>query len=430
MTTRVRGVRASAALALVVGLAIALAGCAGVGRAVVDFPEQVDSGFSSATRDQLDAALTDALALSGSPGGIAGVWAPWAGTWVSAAGTTEPGGSQPMTTDMHFRIADNTKPMTCDVLFALADNGTVSLDDLVEDRLSGVVGISGITLGQLCQSSSGIGDSTGPLASRFAQNPLREWTPMELISDGIARRTGAPGDAFVDSDAGYVLAGLVAQAVTHESMQTLYDRYVFQPLGLRSTSFPGPADVALPEPAATGWQALPGPDGALMCDAPADESRLSNSMVYTAGGVVSTVDDLQRYAQALASGALRGERTKDAAWQTIPLGGDAEAWQSYAQIGAYQLGPMRGQYGSVPGQMAAMLADPESGLTVVVMLNSSTAGAAFIQHLAMKLAAIGSKAPPADGRELPAQGLPWSVEQMNEQLAARAVCQPPAPQAG
>lgn len=426
MTNRVRGVRVSMALALVGSLAFALSGCAGVGRAVVDFPEQVDASFPAATADQLNAALESALALSGAPGAIAGVWAPWAGSWMTAAGTTAAEGGEPMSTDMHFRIADNTKPMTCDVLFALADSGAVSLDDEVSEHLPGVVGVSGITLGQLCQSSSGIGDSTAPLASRFAQNPTRYWTPMELVSDGIARRSGTPGAAYIDSDAGYALAGLVAQTVAQESWPTLYERYVFEPIGMDDSSFPAPDDLGLPSPAASAWQVLPGADGALACDAPKDESRLSNSMMYTAGGVVSTVDDLRDYVQALAAGSLRGEKTKDAAWTSIPLGGDTDAWQSYAQIGAYELGPMRGQFGSVPGQMSAMLADPGSGLTVVVMLNSSTAGAAFIQNLAMKLAAIGSKAAPADGRELPAEGLPWSVEQMDEQLSARAVCQPAA----
>ena len=71
-----------------------------------------------------------------------------------------------------------------------------------------------------------------------------------------------------------------------------------------------------------------------------------------------------------------------------------------------------------------MLSDPSSGLTVVVMLNNSTAGAGFAQLLAMKLAAIAAKAQPAEGKKLPVVGLPWSEEQMTEQLTAAAVCQP------
>ncbi|GAB3618559.1 serine hydrolase domain-containing protein [Okibacterium endophyticum] len=410
-------------------LILSLGSCAEVANATIDLPEQVEGELPGASVEQLNAALTDAMALSGASGAIAGVWAPWSGTWVTASGTTEPGGGSEMSTDMHFRIADNTKPMTCEVLFALVDEGVVSLDDNVTDYLPDLVGVSGITFGQLCQSTSGISDSAATFGAQFERNPTREWARMELVADGVARRSGTPGAAYAQSDTGYILLGLVLESVMDETWPELYDRYIFEPLGLNDSSFPGPANYTLPSPAASAWQALPLPDGTYACDAPTDQSKLSNSMMSTAGGVVSTIEDLHAYSQALATGALRGAATKDVVWQTIPLGGDHESWQEFAQAGAYQFGPMRGQFGSMPGQMSAMLTDPESGLTVVVMLNNSTAGVAFIEALAMKLAAIGGKAEPAEGRELPAIALPWSQEQMSEQLAARAVCQPAAPPA-
>ncbi|WP_232529034.1 serine hydrolase domain-containing protein [Mycetocola zhujimingii] len=399
----------------------ALVGCAsGPMQTPIDLPEQIAGDLPPATVQQLDAALADSMALAAASGAVVGVWAPWSGRWTKAAGTVTPGGA-PMTRDMHFRVGGNTKPMTCDVLFALVDAGRLSLDDDVADYLPGVVGADGRTLGQLCRSTSGFGDYPVQLKQMFASNPQRLWTPLELVSHGVSYPAVAtPGTTYSPSEPNYVLLGLALEAATQSNMAALYNDYVFEPLGMAKTGYPGPHDLTLPEPFASGWEGRRQPDGSFVCDAPYDESKLSNSMVFAAGGVVSTVGDLKRYVQALAVGSLRGPDTKDAAWETMPMTG-APSWQSFGP-GALQVGPMRGQSGYMPGHISAMLADPESGLTVVVMLNNSSAGEQFAQTLAMKLAAIASKAAPSGTGAQPEIGLPWSEEQMSAQLAASGVC--------
>lgn len=423
--SKARGSR-TALLTVAMGVILGLSACAGTSTTPVELPEQPTEALPAASADALDAALTEAMALAAASGGIAGVWAPWSGSWVSAAGTTAPGGSEKMTTDMRFRVGDNTKPMTCDVLYGLVQDGAVALDDKVADHLPSIVGIDGITLGQLCHSTSGLGDYSGSLGAMFAINPTRQWSPVELISDGIANPgTGAPGEAYAPSDTNYVLLGLALQEATGDDWRTLYKRYVFDRLDMDDSLFPEPTTLTISAPFAPGWESLKLADGTLACDAPTDETALSNSQVFTAGGVVSSVDDLHRYAQSFATGALLGKELKEDAWKTVPLGEDAPAWQAFGP-GGLQMGPMRGQAGSIPGHITAMLSDPTTGLTVVVMLNNSTAGAGFAQLLAMKLAAIAAKAEPMKGQKLPVVGLPWSEEQMTEQLAGKAVCQPAA----
>jgi D-alanyl-D-alanine carboxypeptidase len=94
-----------------------------------------------------------------------------------------------------------------------------------------------------------------------------------------------------------------------------------------------------------------------------------------------------------------------------------------------QFGPLRGHAGAIPGFLSAAYAEPKSGLTIVVMLNNSNAGAPFVQHLAQRLAAIVSKEPAAGTETAPQLELPWSEEQMVQAMQAGAVCQPPAPPA-
>jgi D-alanyl-D-alanine carboxypeptidase len=412
-------------LTVAIGVVMTLSACSGAAASPsVTLRQQPTQGLPAATVEALNGSLAEGMALAAASGGIAGVWAPWSGQWVSAQGTTAPGGGEKMSTDMRFRIGDNTQPMTCDVLYGLVADGTVALDDAVSEYLPAIRGIDGITLGQLCHGTSGLGDFGKTLGQLFAGNPTRQWSAVELVSDGIANsRTGRPGDAYAPSDTNYALLGLALAQATGSSWNDLYEKYVFDRLGMDDSLFPEPTTLEIADPFVSGWEALRSPDGTLACDAPKDETRLSNSLAFTAGGVVSSLADMQRYAQSFATGALLSDDLREKAWQTVPLSADAPAWQSFGP-GGLQMGPMRGQSGYIPGHISAMLSDPATGLTVVVLLNNSTAGSGFAETVAMKLAAIAAKAQPAEGEKLPLVGLPWSEEQMTDQLAAAAVCQP------
>ena len=427
MKNRIERGRRAGLLTVAAAVVIGLSACSGAAAtSKVTLREQPTGDLPTASVEALDASLAEAMTLAAASGAIAGVWAPWSGQWVSAQGTTAPGGTEKMSTDMRFRIGDNTQPMTCDVLYGLVADGTVELDDEVSEYLPAVLAIDDITLGQLCRGTSGLGDFGKTLGPLFAANPTRQWSTIELVSDGIANsRTGQPGAMYGHSDTNYALLGLALERAAKSDWKSLYDRYVFDRLGMDDSLFPEPSTLEIAQPFAPGWEALKAADGTFACETPKDETLLSNSLAFTAGGVVSSLDDMSRYAQSFATGALLSDDQRKKAWETVPLSADAPAWQSFGP-GGLQMGPMRGQAGYIPGHISAMLSDPATGLTVVVMLNNSTAGAGFAQTLAMKLAAIAAKVQPAEGEKLPVVGLPWSEEQMTERLASTAVCQPAA----
>ena len=407
--------RRRALLALALAASVVLSGCtAGPSR-----DEQNSAPIAAATAGQLDAAVAEAMTLSGSSGALVGVWSA-AGEWTAALGTTEIGGSAPMSSGMHFRIGTNTTAMTCTVLLRLVDKGTVELDDLVSTYLPRIVGVTGITLGQLCQGTSGLGTYSPALAGEFVHNPLRTWPSMELISQGLAApRNGAPGSVWGPSNTGIVLLGMALERATGREWAALYDDYLFHPLGMHDTSYPHAGDVDLPAPYAHGYAAAVGAGGPV-CTAITDNTRLSTSMSGVAGGVVSTLADMKTWAGALATGGLLSAASASAQWDTVNEDVTAPSWQDYG-LGAEQVGPLRGRTGSIPGFISATLADPDQTLTVVVMLNNSSAGDQFALLLARQLAAIIAEAP-AESEAEPSIALPWSVEQTRVQLAAHAAC--------
>lgn len=418
--------RAVAAVAAAVALAIGLAGCAIPEQVTVELPPQVDRALPDETVQQLQAAVEHAMAAAGASGAVVGVWAPWSGSWVTGLGTQSPTDSAEVTAEMRFRAARITRPMVCDVLYDVAAAGTVSLDDSVSDYVPGFPDLSDVTLRQLCDGTSGIGSYGGTLTPLWLTNPTRRWDPRELASYGVGQSQEVqPGTAYVSSDAGYVLLGLALERATDNSLSNLIEEHVTDPLGLEATMLPAASNTAVAEdaPVLRGHHSLPGEGGELNCTEPLDITELSPSVGYADAGVVSDIDDLGRYVQALATGALDPEGL-DRFDDPKPVYNGAPTWYT-ADGGAVLAGPLVGQYGAVPGYGVAAWSDPSSGLTVAVVLNNSAAGS-IATYLAWELAAIASKAPPASGESLPEAGLPWTAQQYHDTVAKAAVCPIPS----
>lgn len=435
--------RARATRRRIVGLTAAigamlltLSACAGGQAISLEVPEQSEAPFAPETQAALEEAVGHAMAMSTSPGALVGVWAPWSGSWVAGVGTTEAGGETAVTPEMAFRAGTVTRPMICDVLYGLAADGRVSLDDPVTDYAVGVPTLTDVTLGQLCDGTSGIGSYAGVLTASWERNPARQWNPRELVSFGLGEaQRSTPGEAYKDAEAGYVLLGLALENATRTSAAELLDEYVFGPLGLGGTELPGPAPAAPGDDALPGFQAARGPDGGFDCAATQDMTVRSASMGFTNSGVVTTVTDLGRYMRALAADSLLahkagGNDESDAAKlaaaryaKPLPVAEGVPAWFT-ATGGVLQAGSLIGQYGAMPGYLTAAFADPATGLVVVAVLNNSTASPALVRDLAWQLAAIASKAAPAAEQTAPEFGLPWTAEQYGDEITQLAVCQP------
>jgi D-alanyl-D-alanine carboxypeptidase len=420
---RRRGGRAIAAVAVALS-ALLLAGCGDAGGTrVAAMGAESGARMPAATATELKAALDNAVKLSGASGGVAGVWAPWAGTWTAASGTvSRDAGADPMSVDASFRIGSITKPATCTVLLGLAGEHRVKLDDEVSTYLPRMVGLNGLTLGDLCRNTSGFADYWKSLKPQMVTNPTRSWDPVELISNGLGQpRLGAPGESWAYSNAGYVLLGLALQTATKESWPALYQHYVTGPLGIQdTTTLPGGS--SLPQPAPRGYSADEDPvTGAVNCAVTVDDTKLSPTALQQAGGLVSTLSDTASLAHAVGRGALLPSKEAKEQQQTMAMAPDMPSWAQYG-LGVEKMGPLVGHASAVPGFAAAAYSDPASGLTVVVMVNNSTPGANFARLTALQLASIGSKAPAASGKKQPAIGLPWTADQLGQVLPYETGC--------
>ncbi|MED7949771.1 serine hydrolase domain-containing protein [Streptomyces sp. BE303] len=221
----------------------------------------------------------------------------------TAAGLADTATGERARPDQRFRIASNTKSFVSTVLLQLEGEGRLSLDDSVEKWLPGVVGGNGndgnaITVRQLLNHTSGIHDPTDEPEFFAPYLERHEWgyvyTPREVIARAVRHAPSftPPGSGWAYSNTNYLLAGLVIEAVTHHSAPSEIHRRILVPLGLRNTSFPV-TDPDIRGPHLHGYDL-----------AGRDVTRFSPSYDWTAGAMISTVDDLARFHRALFGGKL------------------------------------------------------------------------------------------------------------------------------
>lgn len=321
------------------------------------------SALSAKTVATLDTAAAKAFALGASPGAVVGVRTP-DGTWTKAYGTADMAGT-PMTVGMHTRIASLTKMYTATIVLQLAGEGRLALTDTIGKYVDGIPNGDTITLTQLADMTSGIASYTmnEKLLQKYFADPTAVYTPEEVIAAGAAvSPLFAPGESFAYSNTNTVLLGKVIEKVTGRDIGQVLQQRIFGPLHLANTSWPG-TSAALPEPYAHGYT-LNG-DSATP-DAPTDSTHWNPSWSFTAGEIISDIDDLLRMGRALGT----GQGLVDAKTQTMRL-------TSFSPIG-YGFGMSCadgwvGHTGDLSGYNTSLFYDTATDTTVAVQTNSDIA---------------------------------------------------------
>ena len=353
----------------VAALALLLAsGCDGGGGQEEEQAEEEQASKDALdSQDALNAALEQSFSESGAPGVIAAVQTP-EDTWVGTLGVADLSSEEPMSADMHQRIGSVTKTFTVSLLLQAAADGLLSLDDTIDRYVENVPNGDEITLRQMANMTSGIASYTfnEQWQDAFFSDPQRIWRPEELVRFGITDSPAFdPGTEFQYSNTNTVLLGLVLEQVSGKPIGDLYRERIIEPLGLQQTSFPN-ADPTLPDPHPQGYT-LQGQDGGELLNA----TDWNPSWGWTAGAMISTVEDMLVYGRALGTGEgllppeQQAERLNSFMGGPPPLSADKD----YG-IGLVNDHGWLGHTGELPGFNTAVYYHPELDATVVVEVNS------------------------------------------------------------
>lgn len=265
--------------------------------------------------------------IGAAPGAVISVRAPgW--RYVKSAGLADPTAGTSMDCAMPFEIGSNTKMMTAVVLLQLQEEGKLSLDDPLSRHLPEIAARlpngKDMTLRALAQHTSGVFDygddaadgAPGLLAGRMKdpQALRRQVSPQEIIDFVIDHGTPLfPPDrprAWSYSNTGYVMLGMVIEKKEGRPLADSLKARIFDPLGMTHSFL---------------WNAIPErdfglPKSYLQPPFTYETTDWNLSQGWAAGGVISTVDDMHSFIEALFAGRLfKSARTLAMMKETVPV---------------------------------------------------------------------------------------------------------------
>jgi D-alanyl-D-alanine carboxypeptidase len=351
-------------LAALLTAIVAIAGCNG---SSVTPPPTPSSSFPPATLAQIKATITTWFATYKAPGVIVGIWIPGKGAYVSAQGKADLETGEPMQIADHMRIGSVTKTFTVTVLLQLVQRKIVGLNDPVSKYVSYVPNGNKITLRMLANMTAGLFSYTKDesFAREAYADPRRSYTPRQLLNIAFKHEPvfTPPGTGWDYSNTNTVLLGVILEKVTGKTAGQLFDEYSFKPLGLSSSVWP--SSTALPEPYAHGITENPN-NGKTE-----DATHWNPSWAFTAGQLISTLQDLRVWAKACATGAqispaLQKQRLT---WVKFP---PLTPNNTYGLGIGYKDGWL-GHEGSIPGYNTMSYYLPKQDATMIVLVNSDIA---------------------------------------------------------
>jgi D-alanyl-D-alanine carboxypeptidase len=331
--------------------------------------------FSSA---RLTSTIEKGLKKTRTPGAIVGVWQGSKELYREGVGVSDTTTNKPLNTKGYQRIGSVTKSFTTTAILQLVDRGKVGLDDPISKYVAGVPNGDAITLRQLSLMRSGIYSYTNTIIPvPIASDPEHQWTTDELLGIAFGHPPlFAPGTEFDYSNTNTVLLGLVVEKVTGQPLATYFKRHILKPLDLKQTSLPAGAN--LPSPHAHGYTNWT-PDGPTdpVTGPFLDATDWNPSWGWAAGGMISTLDDLHKWAVAQATGPLlkpATQRLRLRSFMTAP----GEGGSTYS-LNLQNYGGWIGHDGNIAGYITFPFYLPAENTTLVVMYNSNANALGEIQ---------------------------------------------------
>ncbi|GAB3895534.1 serine hydrolase domain-containing protein [Kibdelosporangium lantanae] len=282
----------------------------------------------------------DTLTQDGVPGAQATV-SDRSGTWTVGSGQRFPWHAQ-------VRVGSITKTFVATVVLRLVGEGRVELDAPVARYLPGVITSEGgdsVTVRQLLQHTSGLPDYLDAFGGDPELFRHRGADPAELVAIAMRRPPlFPPGTRWSYSGTNYILAGMLVERVTGDSLAHEIAARITRPLGLRGTYLPVRGEERIRGPHPRGYTPV---DGRLV-----DFTDFDASIGWAAGALVSTGEDLDRFFGALVGGRLLPPAQLAEMRRTVPAPRIAEGARYGLGLASVPLpcgGEMWGHGGDIPG---------------------------------------------------------------------------------
>jgi CubicO group peptidase (beta-lactamase class C family) len=321
-----------------------------------------------------------AIALDGQP------------AWSGGFGLADPASGVVATSRTPYRLASVTKSITATAVMLLAEKGALDLDAPIQRYCPAYPEKRWPVTARLLLAHLGGVRHHGWLEAMRPNTRHYESVTAALDKFKNDDLVAQPGTEYRYSSPGYTILGCAIEGASGMNYATFVRENIFAPAGMTNTI---PEDVRTPSPGGTAYFSK----GRLYKMTRKFARRttapsLDVSDRLPAGGLLSTVDDMVRFAIALQDGRLVSDSARELMW-TRQRTSDGKPLQFYGLgwlVGEPDsLRPRRvWNDGSQPGTRTFLYLRPTEGIIIALMTNME--GAACEELVAQILEAIS---PPA-----------------------------------
>lgn len=199
----------------------------------------------------------------------------------------------PLSTDNVFEIGSITKQFTAVSILMLEEQGKLKVEDEITKYIPDYpTNGKTITIHNLLNHTSGIKSYTS--MESFIKHARTDMTPTELID--VFKNEPLdfdPGEKFLYNNSGYILLGHIIEVVSEQSYAAFIQDHIFSKLSMKSSYYGSMKNII--KNRAYGYQDR---NGFVNAD------YLSLTLPYAAGSIMSTVDDLLIWQNAISANKL------------------------------------------------------------------------------------------------------------------------------
>lgn len=261
-------------------------------------------GIPAATEAKLDQ-FFDRLAAKNKAMGSLAIAKEGQVLYSSAIGYSQISGTEkkPLTTDNRFRIGSITKMFTATMVLQLAEEGKLKLSDTLGKFLPQVPNAGKITILQILSHRSGIPNVSREQNAQGNVNTLPLTKEEQLALIVKARPDFEPDTKSLYSNSGYFILGLIIEQLTGKSYETILKEKIVAKTGLKDT-YVATGNIDVNRKESLTYFMIPGGDWKQV-------PETHPSLLFSAGAIVSTPNDLARFIQALFDGKLVSMKSLD-----------------------------------------------------------------------------------------------------------------------
>ncbi len=273
--------------------------------------------------------------------------------------------SVPATEKTVFAIYSITKTFTAVATMMLVEEGRVSLEDPISKHLAGMPAAwNQITIRHLLTHTSGIIDFCDVPDSPCEKS--KDFTQPELLASVASFPLQfASGERWEYNNVGFYLLGMLIEKVSGKSYEQFLTERIFAPLEMHATRLVNYAEIIPNRAAGYTWR-----KGKFV-----NALRISPTLSFSLGGLVSTVLDLAKYDAALYTEKLLKKQTLDRMWTPAKLN-DGQTVEYGLGFGMtpYEGRRRVGHSGGQAGFSTTITRLIDDKITVIALSNADSAG--------------------------------------------------------